>query len=560
MHDPKDELAFLSEAFGKVGEVGAKLARVGLQKINLGDPTEYVLKFVSSAVLGGASFLDIRTDADDFVLEYDGSPLSQGQLQGLSAGLVRKDTPANVHRMAAALVAALQAEVATVVVQSWTPSGGFELTVEANGHKLKALDRPPFRNERARLGVHLKEQGRLRKVTKLVTKYSGQLPEASVIERRCAFAPTVITLNGGPVDRTVDLGDCLVWRHLARAGGEPGFKPVAPRQGIRQEIPASGSFSAVLALKANAGDWAGLTLVVDGVTFKEPADLGFSSACVVATAQGLELDQNLERPARNPAYQELLTALRQELDLMAMQLVERAANLPSHEALAAAVILDDLARRTQDSKRLESVLKIIVALRDRHLRPTDDLLLESRMRLADLVSAQGRGEEAAELYERVIPILEGQAQNHLNKHRHEEAVQAQARALELLERVRPEGDPDLGTAYHELAEVCREHRHPRAEALYRRAVAIRERRAAEEPLELAQSLYGLADIYRRQKMLAEAEEVGKRSLELMEQIVGTEHKDLVPYLKLMSQVLDAMGDYAGSTDHQRRAMMLKYKR
>ncbi|MCA9790460.1 MAG: tetratricopeptide repeat protein, partial [Candidatus Eremiobacteraeota bacterium] len=531
-----------------------------LENINIGDPSAYVLRFVAAAMAAGATFVDIRNDADDFILEYNGRPFSERDLSVLSGGLIPAHSPQPLRLLAVGVGAAFKANAEAVVVESWLGSNGYALSATPSAPALKALSTHFSNNPDVTVRVRLRERGRLRKVTKFVSKFSGMLPEAAVIWQRCRCAPATIKVNGRVLDETIELGPCLVYRSLVRSQGEPGFRPTRPTTGLSDEQVSPGAFSAALGILPRSEQASGLEVVIHGVSYPTPHNLGFHGARAVVVCPALTLNDDGSAPANDQTFQDLLEGLRRQFEQMAQHLFENIERLPQPQQLEAAQLLDELALKTAEPAVLGALYRKSLAVREAQLRPTDSQLMESRLRLADLLHAQGNEEGAAEIYRRIIPVWDGEAQNHLAKHRYQEGIETRLRALELLERISPPDDPALGDKYHDFAEVCREHRHAKAELFYRRAVAMRRATVAEHPMKLAESLYGLADIYTRQKMLTEAEPVAKEALELVERSHGVDCKQSVNYLKLLGKIYDGLGDYAGSTDYQRRAMMLKYKR
>ncbi len=550
---------FIESALDQFSEFGVDLARRGLETINLGDPSAFVVRFVASAVVGGASFLTVRNDSDEFILEYDGAPYSEREIGALSAGTVPANAPEHFRLLALGVNAAFGANADTVMVESWLGERGVVLTATSRGPKVDAVQDHFSSNPEVTVRVRLVEKNRLRKVTKFVGKFSGLLPEAAVIQRRCRFAPLALTVNGRKVAEPLELGSCLAFRSLVVT--EPwGLSPNRPTTGLSEELPSPGPFSAVLGLLPPGENIPKLELVIHGVSYPYSENFGFHGCTGVVACPHFALDQGAEGPAVSEVLNTVTETVKTQFQEMAHKVFEEVDRLPQAMQLEATSLFDEMALKTTDPERLEELYCKALSIREAQLRPNDALLLESRLRLADLKHNQQDHEEAAAIYRRIIPVWEGEAQNHLSKHRHREAIETSLRALELLERITPADDPSLGERYHDFAELCREHRHPKAELFYRRAVALRRNTKDQYPMKLASSLYGLADIYRRQKMLTEAEPVAREALEITEQVHGAESKEIVAHLKLLSQILDGLGDYAGSTDYQRRAMLLKYKR
>lgn len=555
----RDELSFLSDAFGQFGEMGAQLARRGLDTINLGDPSAYVLGFVSMASSARAQTVIVRTEANDFILEHDGQALNQKDLHWAAQGGSGAAPTGAARFLAIALRAAGKVNMSNLIVKSWLGSAGLELKVGDNKAEMKSLAERFSPDIKLTVQVRIREAGRLRQVTKLVSKFSGSMPEAGVIEQRCAFAPFALELNGRLLSNRAELGPCLVWRWLRNKDLEV-FQGVRPPGAIAAEEDSPGPFSAVLGIATEREEATGLTAILHGVTYPVAVDLGFPGASALVYCPALKLDLEGMAPANDEVLTSLVNKLRQVFDQMVVELFQKREDIAAGNRLMAATLFDYLASHTNNPEETEACLRAALDMRSGQMRPSEPQMLNTQLALGDLLFNQSRVEEASEVYRRVIPVWEGEAQNHLAKHRHNEAVESFERALELLEKITPPGDPELADRYQKLGEVCSEHRHPKAERFYRRALAVRRDRGQEDPLALAESLYGLAEIFRRQKMWSEARPLAEEGLQLMEKLKGENAKELAPYLKLLSKIVSGLGDYAAATDLDMRATMIRFKR
>lgn len=560
----EDELSYLGKLFGGVGNITAQVVRKGLNQITLGDPTDYILQLVASAVAGGASYIEVWNEAQDFLIEFDGVPVGSKQLQNLYSNL--QSTSLQLRKLALGLNSAFATEIDQVVVESWDGTSGCRLTLKAGDQKVDPLRAAPSPNPRTTMRLRFQERSKLRTVTKLVTRFSGTglLPEGEALRNRCAHAGPVISVSKLKINQPVDLGPCLVWRYLCPETPIPSLelRVTKPRRGLVSERVSSGPFYAVLAL-GRPGPFKGFTCIAGGATLPAEETLRFSGASIVASAGSLESDLKHSRISPNSTYVNLLGILEQEMVLMALQLLDSLDTLSSEDKVEAAPILDDLATyllEKHEHRHLEKVLRAVVEIRERCLPPGHQDLMNSRFRLADYLSEHDRQDEALPIYERLVPSIQSIAHNHLSKHRIDEAVNEFQRALELKMVISDPTSPALAKEFHDLGEICKENRHPAAEDLYRRALQIRELRVKDEPQPVIDTLYGLADTYRSRKLLAEAENLSRRALQMTEEIHGPNHPSLVPHLKLLAEILKGLGRYGECTDLDSRAMLLKYRR
>ncbi|CAN0275875.1 unnamed protein product [Phaeothamnion confervicola] len=98
-----------------------------------------------------------------------------------------------------------------------------------------------------------------------------------------------------------------------------------------------------------------------------------------------------------------------------------------------------------------------------------------------------------------------------------------------------------------------------SEALFLRAVALQEK-SPVDPEQSMESLRELADRYRVNKQFSEAESTARKALALAESTMGAQDPGLIPYLKLMAEVLKTAGRYGESTDFESRAVLLRFKK
>ena len=133
------------------------------------------------------------------------------------------------------------------------------------------------------------------------------------------------------------------------------------------------------------------------------------------------------------------------------------------------------------------------------------------------------------------------------------------RALELEEGL-PEPPADLAQRYGELATLVKDNRLPGAEELYQRSLALQQKQPQASPESALKLLFELADRHRSNRRYAEAELEARKVLAMAEAQFGAEGKEIVPYLKLLADILKSCNRYSEATDFESRAMTLRFKR
>ena len=79
-------------------------------------------------------------------------------------------------------------------------------------------------------------------------------------------------------------------------------------------------------------------------------------------------------------------------------------------------------------------------------------------------------------------------------------------------------------------------------------------------LNVATSLNNLAELYRNQGNYAQAEPLYKRSLAIMESILGPEHPDVATNLNNLAMLYHAQGHYAQAEPLYKRSLLIRRKR
>src|SRR5438046_3089983 len=120
---------------------------------------------------------------------------------------------------------------------------------------------------------------------------------------------------------------------------------------------------------------------------------------------------------------------------------------------------------------------------------------------------------------------------------------------------------EAGRLLHETASYLRDRaRYAEAEPLYRHALQIREQYLGPEHRDVAVSLSGLAIIYGDQARYAEAEPFYRRALQIWEQQPGSEHSEMAMSLNGLANFYQEHGRYAEAEPLYRRALQISERR
>jgi hypothetical protein len=211
-----DIVALLDElkAAGKEDSAGAftidpRKAREKFREFGLGESHEYVCVLVSALIAGGATYLDIEADSDDFIVTSDffASQHEMDQLFSLASG---GHDSVHFFRLALGLQAALALKPHKVELVCWNGSHGSRLELGLGSLSVEPLEDAPWESGLVRSRLHVREKPGLRVVGRFVRKAIAQeaTPEQQLIKERCKLAPVSIKLNGALLNEPPDLKGC----------------------------------------------------------------------------------------------------------------------------------------------------------------------------------------------------------------------------------------------------------------------------------------------------------------------------------------------------------------
>ncbi len=186
----------------KTFSLARKRAIRKMREFALADPYYFVLELIQAAVAQGASYINVRTDRDDFTLSYTGGHFREtelGQLfDFLFAGKDRTDL-GPVRELALGLNALLLFRPARIVVLSGdgTTAGTTRMEIGQDAEQVDV-----GRASRPLRGTFIRAEGLrrgpLRKKTAL-SPLPGLPLEVAAIEERCLTAPIPLVVNGDPL-------------------------------------------------------------------------------------------------------------------------------------------------------------------------------------------------------------------------------------------------------------------------------------------------------------------------------------------------------------------------
>ncbi len=121
-------------------------------------------------------------------------------------------------------------------------------------------------------------------------------------------------------------------------------------------------------------------------------------------------------------------------------------------------------------------------------------------------------------------------------------------------------DPRLALSLSRLAEsLYRQKKYTEAEPLLKRSLPIIEKVLGPEHADVATSLNVLADLYGSQGEYGVAEPLYRRSLAIREKALGPEHPDVATNLNNPSFLYDAQGKYGEAEGLDKRSLAIREK-
>jgi hypothetical protein len=169
--------------------IDANRALEKLRRFRLADPHHYVLELIRAAVASRARWVEVRTDADDFELGFDGDPFPPGILKELLAQALLGGDDRDARR---ARLLSLGVAGALALQPRWVRVQSGEWRVELDGGAMATTARAPALEPPQRTFIHVRERlsWRVARDALLGSR------EAKVIADFCRELPIPLTLNG----------------------------------------------------------------------------------------------------------------------------------------------------------------------------------------------------------------------------------------------------------------------------------------------------------------------------------------------------------------------------
>lgn len=177
-------------------------AREKMEQFQLVDPYMYVLELVQGAHMLGATWINFTVDSDELRMEFDGAGLKRDELEDVYGAAFSRDPDERVQarrHFAIALTAAGALNAAEIRLTMKHGNGGAELLIRGDKEEVSEVagsDRNVF---------YMKEKFRMGHIVEFFSHYDGSFREAKLVEERCQYADTTITINGRRVSKGLHL-------------------------------------------------------------------------------------------------------------------------------------------------------------------------------------------------------------------------------------------------------------------------------------------------------------------------------------------------------------------
>ncbi len=175
-------------------ELDQEQARKKLREFQLADPRDYVLEFVKTAHLLGATRIDFTMDADELEVCFDGDTLSASEFDTLySAPFSQRSTPRQraLRHLAIGVNAAQGMGLRELLIEI---GGDAPFAVRLLDDAAEELKAPGSIAPQTRL--YMRERLRPGHFSRFFSGLRNELTEAKILRARCHFAEVAITING----------------------------------------------------------------------------------------------------------------------------------------------------------------------------------------------------------------------------------------------------------------------------------------------------------------------------------------------------------------------------
>jgi len=336
------------------------------------DPRLYPLGILACAVLSRATAVEVSVGNDGVCRAgFAGRALSRQELEQLQSGAVWALEDPRLRALGSALAQA----------SAMRPRAIELLSVGQGAYELR------WRGDKVEIGpssVTPAGQG-------LQLSVTGALPDLDEVRERARWAPLTVILSRERINRPLDVGPCLAWRHLE---GPVPLAVLAPQDALVAHTMQS-NVSALLALTQQPQPFC---LVLNGVAHTLDVDLGWP-ARVTASVSWPATELSYEEPA----LAALLAHVQDHLAAMAQAVYETFPRLRGDRKAQAVTVIMALARhwvRIGVHNRAEALLAEVTEWQSKGADP--EQARQTLASAAELRVAQGRVEEALQHYTRVV--------------------------------------------------------------------------------------------------------------------------------------------------------------
>lgn len=328
----KDSLNQFMAQFSEGGEfesagvftIDVEKAGDKVQRFQLVDPYLYIAHLVAAASLSGATSLRFSKTASEISVSFDGAPYDLTQLDNLSHGLLASYSgERRVQELAVAVMGARATEPEHLVWESVAPTGvGVRMSYLGDKRELEEMEFAPTGNR-----LVLKYPVTWKRIR---GRFDTKSPEAEVLKNFCSRAPLRIYTDLGILNED-EFGpqDFLAWQYLRGTEIHAPLRVPSRRTGFCSHDSWQEPYSALLCL-ANPiySEVHGLTIVLNGVTFRRAKVLGCPYACGIVFVSHLNKNLSHTDIVEDEAYHRLLDTLRATVDALWKQFANHNITLP----------------------------------------------------------------------------------------------------------------------------------------------------------------------------------------------------------------------------------------
>ena len=169
-----------------------------VKRFQLTDPHRYVLELAQCAIAGGATRIDVETDADDVIISYDAPIHSRQELGHLFDYLFAQDRSLTAAKqLALAINSALALEPGFIVIESGDGESGQRLRLTSHTDvALEAIEPGEPAGVPKGTRVHVRD----RMTWKILIEFfKSRTAEAKHLAEGCSLAPIPVYLDGQDV-------------------------------------------------------------------------------------------------------------------------------------------------------------------------------------------------------------------------------------------------------------------------------------------------------------------------------------------------------------------------